>query len=448
MEINEQAMAAGEKPYDLKNDLIPQLKTIHNSEKTFGSLTLLIITLIIFFSAGIVSIQWQEIMILIGVLFFHEAGHFFAMKALKYNDVKMFFIPLIGAAVSGKNEKETAIKSCVVSLMGPVPGIVVGVVFYFLFGLTKNYYILKTAQMMLILNAFNFLPIMPLDGGRYIDVLFIDRRYFRLFFALLGASFFIFLGVVAKDIIIGLIGIFLIIGAFAGFRLYGVSNELKEDEFEAKSINDLIDDEDLLNVVVRKIYEKYPKLFKPKMMYKGIYNQLKTIVDTLKFIPAKVLSKIMLLFLYVMLVIASMGVTFFFIAMDYKEVAVIEEVDGEKHFYAELYIFGEKRSRYPLNNAKFYHGEGVAYWPGTETVSDTFVYENGYRTGEWLTFDEAGDPVEKKNYDQGRLISASKIVDGKWIATPFNELPVFRRLAEEIRQRSQPFKSNYPYFEE
>ncbi len=433
---------------NLQSELIPELRNIQGSESKFGSLTLLIVTLIIFFSAGIISVKWQEILILIGVLFFHEAGHFLAMKLLKYNDVKMFFIPLIGAAVSGKNENETAVKSCIVSFMGPLPGIILGVILYFLFGFTKNYYILKTAQVMLLLNAFNFLPIMPLDGGRYIDVLFIDRRYFRLLFALLGASLFILLGVLAKDIIIGLIGIFLVFSAFSSFKLYGISKALKAEGFNARSINELINNENLLKIVIHKLYEKYPKLFKPKMVYRAIFNQLTTIVDTLKFVPARIVSKSALLIIYVVMVLSSMGVTFFFMAMDYKEVAKTEIVNGTKRAYVELYLFGEKRSKYSLNDSLFYHGEGVAYWSGSETVSDIFYYSDGYRTGEWTKFNNAGEPVEKKVYDRGRLVSVSKMEDGRWINTNYEDLSIIRKSMEKIQRISQPFKSNYKHFEE
>lgn len=59
---------------------------------------------------------------------------------------------MIGAAVSGKTKKETALKSCIVSLMGPLPGIVAGTALYLLFTWTNNYYFMKTAQVMLLIT--------------------------------------------------------------------------------------------------------------------------------------------------------------------------------------------------------------------------------------------------------------------------------------------------------
>src|SRR5215475_12594763 len=65
--------------------------------------------------------------ILIGVLLFHELGHFAAMKAFGYTDLKIFFIPFFGAAVSGHASGIAPWKRAVVALAGPVPGIVVAV---------------------------------------------------------------------------------------------------------------------------------------------------------------------------------------------------------------------------------------------------------------------------------------------------------------------------------
>ena len=36
------------------------------------------------------------------VLLIHEFGHFFAMKAFNYSNVKLFVLPLLGAYVTGK----------------------------------------------------------------------------------------------------------------------------------------------------------------------------------------------------------------------------------------------------------------------------------------------------------------------------------------------------------
>jgi Zn-dependent protease len=430
---------------DLKNDLIPELKIINSNEGKFSSLTLLIVTVIFFFSAQIISTKWQEIVILIAVLLFHELGHLAAMKLLRYNDVKMFFIPFIGAAVSGKSRNDTAVKSCIVSLMGPFPGILLGTFLYVLFLLTKNYFVFKTAQVMLLLNAFNFLPIMPLDGGRYIDVLFINRRYFRFLFAFFGAAIFLLLASAGQDIVLGIIGFITVYVALSNFKLHGISNDLRSKGIKAASVNDLIEDENALQIVIAKLQDDYPKLFKPKMVYRGIFNQMTVIVDTIKFVPARFLPKLVLLATYAVLVSASILVTFFFIAANYKEIPRIEEIDGKKQVYVERHLFGRKKSECPINVALYYDGKGTGFEDDGSTT-DVFYYANGYRTGEWLTFGQAGKITEKRNYETGRLVTISKLENGTWKTYSIEDMSFLGKCSEEIQRLSQPYRSNYKYF--
>ena len=54
---------------------------------------------------------------LLVVLLIHELGHFFAMRLFNYTNVKLFFIPLLGAYVSGKknNHLPTTNEYCHIS---------------------------------------------------------------------------------------------------------------------------------------------------------------------------------------------------------------------------------------------------------------------------------------------------------------------------------------------
>src|SRR5438128_4687147 len=45
--------------------------------------------------------DWMLVLVLTGVVVFHELGHFLAMKLYQYTDLGIFFIPLLGAYASG-----------------------------------------------------------------------------------------------------------------------------------------------------------------------------------------------------------------------------------------------------------------------------------------------------------------------------------------------------------
>jgi Zn-dependent protease len=425
--------------------LITELKALSSEEKKSGSLVLLIITFMLFFSAQIISTKWQEILILVGVLFFHELGHLTAMKLLKYTDLKMFFIPFFGAAASGKNINPTALKSCIVSLMGPLPGIVLSVGLYFLFFLTKNYYLFKTAQVMMLLNVFNLLPIMPLDGGRFVDVLFVNRRYFRFVFSLLGAATFLILAASAHDILLGLFGVLTIYVALGSLKLHGISSELKSEDIVATSVTDLIDNKAALMCVIGKIRPHFPKLFSPNMDYKGIYNKLTIVVDTIKFQPAKFLPKSFLLGIYAACTLGSILGLFIFVGANFRESSRTVEVDGKKQTYVEHHAFGKKTSECLINSQFFYDGKGTAY-EDDGSISSIYYYKDGYRTGEWLNFEGAGKVVEKRLYDRGRLITVSTLENGAWKTKTVEDMPLLKRCSEYIQRVSQPFKSNHMYF--
>jgi Zn-dependent protease len=431
----------------IDEELVSGLREVHGAQSKFGSVTLFVITIILFFSSQIIAAKWQEVLILIGVLLFHECGHFLAMKLLKYDDVKMFFLPFLGAAVSGRAKRETALKSCIVSLMGPFPGILLGTLLYFLFFWTNNYYLLKTSQVMLLLNAFNFLPIMPLDGGRFLDVLFVKRRVFRLLFGLFGAAVFIALAISSQDFFLALIGIFAIISAFSSFKAHGAAKAIGAKGFSAVSMDELFDKPEQLAIALDVMKSRYEKLFSPNVMYRGIYNTLVVVVDTLKFVPAGIISKISLVLAYPVLLLISIAVTFFFLAINFEERVVYKQTESGKVTFAEEYMFGSIKSRIPINNSSRYDGLAIAFGRDSSIITDYFVYKDGYRNGIWITRNDTGDTIEKEVYDSGKLITRMKRAGGSWDTIPAQQLPFFQKMIATLREISQPLSSNYKYFE-
>ncbi len=137
----------------------------------------------------------EYIMLLVLVIFIHEMGHLIAMKRFGYHDLKMFFVPLIGALVSGKKRDISQRQKAIISLAGPVPGIIIGAVLLFLAVPVGDQKMIVAGNMFLFLNAFNLLPIDPLDGGKLIE---------NLFFASNKVIQIVFLGLsIAASVVIG-----------------------------------------------------------------------------------------------------------------------------------------------------------------------------------------------------------------------------------------------------
>jgi Zn-dependent protease len=115
------------------------------------------------------------LLILVSVLLFHEAGHFVGMRLFGYRDMKMFFIPLFGAAVSGKRGDIAAWKEGIVLLLGPVPGIALGAAIGFAMPQASPA-VREVALTLLSINIFNLLPIGGLDGARLLELVLFSRR--------------------------------------------------------------------------------------------------------------------------------------------------------------------------------------------------------------------------------------------------------------------------------
>ncbi len=152
------------------------------------------------------SMRWLGI--LVGVLFFHEMGHWLGMRIFGYRDVKMFFIPFLGAAVSGKNEGAAQWKQAIVLLLGPLPGIFVGC-FLLFWSLAIPHPLVKEIGFWLVtINAFNLLPFVPLDGGRLLNlVIFSRNRTLESVFLVITALCIIGLAVFLKAPFFAFVGV-------------------------------------------------------------------------------------------------------------------------------------------------------------------------------------------------------------------------------------------------
>lgn len=145
-------------------------------ETTKSSLGKSIVSLLLFIGAFYFYFEQNLtfVLILALVVFFHELGHFLAMKIFNYNEVKMFFIPLFGALVTGKKEQVSQTQRAFIILAGPIPGIIVGLIMIYLG--VNNYVLMVIAHMLLVLNLFNLIPISPLDGGALIETIFFNSK--------------------------------------------------------------------------------------------------------------------------------------------------------------------------------------------------------------------------------------------------------------------------------
>lgn len=129
-----------------------------------------------------------DLLWLLIVLVFHEGGHFIAMRVFGYEDVKVFLVPFLGAATSGHKLRAPGWQRGIVSLAGPMPGLLLGLVLVFV--VPRDSMAWGLVGMLLAINALNLLPLYPLDGGRLVGLILFARAPLLdvLFFALGGVG--------------------------------------------------------------------------------------------------------------------------------------------------------------------------------------------------------------------------------------------------------------------
>lgn len=155
-----------------------------------------IISLALFLVLGFFIFRSFNMLLMItAIVIFHELGHFFAMKFFKYKDLGIFFIPLLGAYVSGTKRDVSQKESAIILLAGPLPGIILGIFIYLLYENNPqlefagiSFYTISL--ILIFLNIINLIPVYPLDGGQLLNRVFMDEEsWISKGFVYLSAAF-------------------------------------------------------------------------------------------------------------------------------------------------------------------------------------------------------------------------------------------------------------------
>jgi Zn-dependent protease len=123
-------------------------------------------------------------LVLAAVVAFHELGHWAGMRAFGYRDTSIFLVPFFGGLATGQRAEATATQRLLVALLGPVPGLALGLAIWSRLDLegtlfhsaTADQVAAWTASTLVWANFLNLLPVLPLDGGRIAHLLFFTRR--------------------------------------------------------------------------------------------------------------------------------------------------------------------------------------------------------------------------------------------------------------------------------
>jgi Zn-dependent protease len=120
------------------------------------------------FAAYAFLFTWQFAVIILGMLVIHEYGHLRCMKHYGMRTRGIYLIPLLGAAAVAEDNFPSRRAEATIALAGPLTGALLAAGTGLLYFATRNGAFAAAAAWMALINLFNLLPVVPLDGGRVV----------------------------------------------------------------------------------------------------------------------------------------------------------------------------------------------------------------------------------------------------------------------------------------
>jgi Zn-dependent protease len=396
---------AGFDPAKSTDSLIPQILTELDQspeQKTWvQAAVLLVVSLFVFSTWGLFSFDLPELLLLVGVLLLHETGHYLGMRLFDYQDVRMFFIPFFGAAVSGRSTKVVGYQEAIVILLGPLPGIALGLGVG-VAGLNYDNELLRSAaRMLLFINGFNLLPFLPLDGGRLLHlVLFSRQRHLEALFRFVTGVLLALCGWgLDAWVLIGLGAVMALTTGYT-FRVSTLAQQLRGRETPTTEINlsARIPPEQALPLVTA-VRAAFPTIKQPK----PAANTARQVWERMHVRPPGAWASVALLSVY----LASLLATLLFIGWLETPVRTVvsrTNADGTFTSVEEIRVWGQLRLREELNADQQRYGRFVEYAPplGRMTVEGSYV--DGLEDGTWKFYGPDEQVLGTTVFEHGRLI--------------------------------------------
>lgn len=195
------------------------------------------------------------------ILLLHESGHLITMKFFGYKALNMVFIPFLGAMVSGKKLKVSQRQKFWISMMGPLPGILIGCgLFAWAAWVAPDYYLIEIGLLLMSINLFNLIPLDPLDGGNIVETLFFpSNESHKMYFTLISSILIIVIGVYFSFYPLLIFGFLMAFKVRAYQKSKVIHDDLEELELNyRKEYNELSDRE---YWTIRRVFlENNPKI--------------------------------------------------------------------------------------------------------------------------------------------------------------------------------------------
>ena len=177
---------------------------------------------VLFAAGSLAAYSWlfsiEFAIALILCLVFHEYGHIKAMKYFGLKTKGIYLIPFVGGLALSDDKINTRWQDIVISIMGPFFGLILSIACLIGYWLTDIEILAGLAVFNALLNLFNMLPVLPLDGGHVLkSIAFSINSKVGLVACVLGAALGVY---ISYHFGLALLGFLLAIGSVEIFFEY------------------------------------------------------------------------------------------------------------------------------------------------------------------------------------------------------------------------------------
>ncbi|MEO9533259.1 MAG: site-2 protease family protein [Crocinitomicaceae bacterium] len=220
---------------------------------------------------------------IIGILLIHEIGHLIFMKKYGYKSLSMIFIPFLGAMVGGDTKETTQKQKFIISLMGPLPGILIGSGLFIAFIFNpENEGLLELSLLFISINLLNLIPVDPLDGGHIVEaLLFPQNDTIKMYFTVISSFIIIGTGFYFDFVILTLFGFFMAFKVRGFQKSQRIYEGLDDIDFDyERDYNDLTNKD---YWTIRRVFlENNPKIQDMIPSEMTLWENERLIVDQIK----------------------------------------------------------------------------------------------------------------------------------------------------------------------
>ena len=393
----------------------------------------------LFVALGFLRFDLTMLWLLIVVLAVHEAGHYLAMRAFGYRDVKVFFIPLFGAAVSGRHLTAAGYKRAIVTLAGPIPGLAIGLALGLADQVVNIPRLDYFALMFVIINALNLLPIFPLDGGRLMHELVFSRwPVVELMASLLAGAPIVVGSVLLREWLFVALGALVLITAYPQFKLARLAKRWRDYVLAVNEMGASDIDEDHVRPMIPEVRQAFPMFRRAK----EFGTQLVNLWERAGTRPPGPGATIGLLAVYVgsllsipvLVLLTVWGADNDPQRFEYTDV---EMADGTVVLREQKYGFGFLVAETDVSPDGLYHGRHVQYsFEGHVQTEGSYL--NGYWHGQWKSYDADGRFVRVITYEDGQFVSAQEWTKTGWSDRELSDMDWMFRDTLRRHQKDAP----------